>query len=263
MGIKMRKQLISSLLVASGAILFAGQCLADIKWDYTSPSCSGTATCTATAGGINAIASGWSDTASASGSASAGSGYIQDAYIHSYGSSGLGVTNRDAYTNPVQDVGEGVSPEHSVDNNGRYDSLLIKFDQAVQLTKVQIGWWQTDSDITVLRYAGQNAPTLAGKTYADLLSLGWQLVGHYADVGTLSQKTATVNAGGFSASYWLIGAYNPLGGSTQYSTGNDYLKLLSLSGTPSNQVPTPAPIALLLAAGLAWGVVRKAGLAKA
>jgi hypothetical protein len=259
----MRKQSISSLLVAFGAIFYASQSFADIKWDYASPSCSGTATCTASAGGINAIASGWADTANASGSASAGSGYLQDAYIYSYGTSGLGIKNRDAYTNPVQDTGESGPPEHSVDNNGRYDSLLIRFDQAIKLTKVQLGWWQADSDITVLRYAGQNAPTLAGQTYAGLLSLGWQLVGHYADVGNLSQKTAAVNAGGFSASYWLIGAYNPLGGSTQYSTGNDYLKLASLSGTPSNQVPAPAPIALLLAAGLAWGAVRKAGLARA
>ena len=174
-----------------------------------------------------------------------------------------GVYNADACgTATYCDVNETVSPEHSIDNNQRYDMVLLNFASAVKLTGVKLGWSQTDSDITVLAYTGAGDPTstgkLTGNTYDQLVaSKGWTAVGNYADVGTVSPVStgATVYS-----SYWLIGAYNPLAGGDQgWSLGNDYVKLASVTGvvcvggsgpsctpgTPPGSVPEPGSLALV------------------
>nr|MCU0804995.1 hypothetical protein [Burkholderiales bacterium] len=86
-------------------------------------------------------------------------GYLRSAYLATWGTNGLGVINRDAYTvnnngtatdgGSVDNV-EGASSEHSMDSNQRYDAILFSFSQAVTLTGVRLGWSATDSDITVL-----------------------------------------------------------------------------------------------------------------
>lgn len=200
-----------------------------------------------------------------------------------YGTSGIGVKNRDACTTTGcnGDYNEGNSPEHAIDNNQRTDMVLLTFSSQVALTKVTAGWTQNDSDISVLAYtptsASNNGVTsdatiqssLIGKTYSTgsggILGSGWSVIGNYGDIGT---ATAGINSSNLYSSAWLIGAYNPLfgtcgscsaGTTTQSNTGgNDFFKLQSVAGCtagdtaspgcippPPNQTPEPGSLALI------------------
>ncbi|PHV13188.1 exosortase-dependent surface protein XDP1 [Chitinimonas sp. BJB300] len=172
-------------------------------------------------------------------------------------SGGLGITNADTCTSGSYcDVNEGVNPEHAIDNQQRYDMVLLSFTSAVMLTGVKLGWFSNDSDITVMAYTGAGIPTLVGKKYTELA--GWSSIGNYSDVG--STTAAAINAGNLVSSYWLIGAYNPLanptGGSvTGASNSYDYIKIASVtSDIPKiTKVAEPGSLALV---GLAlMGVV--------
>ena len=166
---------------------------------------------------------------------------------------GLGITNNDAYSG---DTNEGKSPEHSIDNEQRYDMALLTFSELVKLTDLKLGWTTNDSDVTVMAYKGSGKPTLIGKTFSELVGLGWDSIGNYSDVGT---TTKSINDKGVFSSYWLIGAYNPLanpGGGEVTVNGEktyDYIKLASVSGCsakelgctpPSNDAPEPGSMAL-------------------
>lgn len=166
----------------------------------------------------------------------------------------LGVRNKDyaARTGQTADAGENASPEHSIDNNDRYDMVLFKFDSAIQLDSIKVGWYQTDTDMTVLAYTGAGSVDMANYAngYADVkTSNGWMLVGHI-DGGAANDQTFTIS-NKVTASYWLIGAYNPTTGfgastNTSINAGNDYLKLYSVVGSqPTTQVPEPATLGLL------------------
>ncbi|KAB2928200.1 MAG: PEP-CTERM sorting domain-containing protein [Dechloromonas sp.] len=166
--------------------------------------------------------------------------------------------------------GESGSPQHSVDNSTYQESLLLNFGQSTTLESVTIGWKDTDADITVLAWkpdvAGAAAPVFSSTTkYSDLLGLGWDLVGHYANLAAGSAKSVNVS-NPVSSSYWLVLAYNNSFGSTKTDTssstyglnsGNDYMKFLSVSYStptpPDNKVPEPST-ALLLGAAM-FGLV--------
>jgi hypothetical protein len=154
-------------------------------------------------------------------------------------SGGWGINNLDGgcSTSGCGDPGElpSTPPEHAIDNQGRYEMLLIDFSalgKSVSLKNVTLGYINNDSDLTVLAYTGSGTPTLAGKKWADLhqASSGWTLVGNYA--GNASSYSQTINAAATYSSYWLIGAYNPLaGGSAGFSaTSYDYVKIFSIAG---------------------------------
>ncbi len=196
------------------------------------------------------------------GAYSSTNGFAQSTLAY-YSGGGFGV---------VAPSGDSQSPNHSLDNYGYQDLILLKFDAAVNLTQVKLGWWQYDSDITVLAYTGLTSGvnvgnTIAGKTAATLKSAnGWSLVNSYADVGKASNATVNLNTN-VSSSWWIITAYNSqLGGAptgadgstsgltrgtgTSYA-GYDFVKLFSVTGNKSGggggtggNVPEPASLAL-------------------
>ena len=188
--------------------------------------------------------------------AAAGDFAIENAYLAFWGSSGVGVVNRNtAGSDPPESSStsptpSSTSPEHSVDNNGRYDMVLLTFDQAISLTGVDIGWSQTDSDITVLAFdSAAPLDSLVGQRYG-ALQAGWQLVGHYANADAVAVQAISTP---ITSRYWLVGAYNALISPNGWTTGNDYVKIKGFTATETiKKVPEPSS-AMLLAAVLGAG----------
>lgn len=210
----------------------------------------------------------WSDT-----NTSAGSNLLETGYVNVFGG-GLGVTNRGdsaRSTDPGEGgIGSSTPPEHSMDSQGRYDSILLTFSRPVTMTGAVIGWSSTDSDISLLAYTGPTVAsidsTLNNKMYSQLTTQGWSLVGHYSDlaVGTtqlVNGATTVDNTASTSvqSQYWLIGTFNPLvSPAPTWTSGNDYVKLLSIYGVERRQTPEPNTLALLgLAAGSAVWLRRR------
>ena len=61
------------------------------------------------------------------------------------------------------------------------------------------GWHDQDSDMTVMAYTGTDPFTvsgkLTGKTYDQLIGLGWERVGNYSDVVYQAPNTTNHNGG--------------------------------------------------------------------
>lgn len=224
------------LLSATLALALAGAASAATTWTLNTGS--------VTNGGVTVSATGWANTGSGS---PVGSQLLEQQTLSLYGG-GLGMTNKDACSpSPCAgDENEYNQPEHAIDNNGRYEMVLLSFTQAVKLESVKMGWTSNDSDITVMAYngPGTGSSSLSGNTWAGVAA-AWTSIGNYANVGT---TTKLVNGGGVSSSYWLIGAYNPLanpGGSVFNSQYYDYVKLASVATTPGGSVPVPGTLMLL------------------
>ncbi|HSD39226.1 MAG TPA: exosortase-dependent surface protein XDP1 [Rhodocyclaceae bacterium] len=190
---------------------------------------------------------------------------LQTAYLGQYSGGGLAAINRD-YS--AGDGSENTEPEHAIDNNQRYDSVLLTFStngsaRDVSLSSVVLGYAPYDSDISIWAYIGSTPTTLDGLTYAGIstpsnqVASGWALVGSYADIGLAS---AAVNGSGLTSSAWLIGAYNP--GNTDiacvgtnstakdgFDCGDDFVKIANLSVTVptpgTTEVPEPGSLALI------------------
>lgn len=232
------------MILATAALLVGSQASAQITWTLGTGAVS--------SGGVTVTPTAWANTGAGASTnlyalenqAGSGTGLVL------YSGSGLGISNKDGCgvtgNAPGCDTTEPAAPEHSIDNNGRYEMVLLTFSQQITLTGFRIGWSQTDSDMTVMAYTGAGAPTLAGKTWGQLVADGWTVVQNYANV-----STAGVTATGLAAisSYWLIGAYNDLVlSSGGMGAGNDYVKLLSVAGIKpdfGNGAPEPGSLALL------------------
>jgi hypothetical protein len=201
---------------------------------------------------------------------------LQGSHLRWY-SGGWGIDNLDGgcSSSGCGDPGElpTTPPEHAIDNQGRYEMLLVDFSalgKSVALNNVTLGYISNDSDLTILAYTGAGTPTLTGQKWADLhqANSGWSLIGNYSgDANTYSQS---INASTTYSSYWLIGAYNPLaGGSAGFSSSSyDYVKIFSVAGlvcgnnsracTPMVAEPSSAMLFGLTLVGLmAWSSRRR------
>lgn len=158
------------------------------------------------------------------------------------------------------------SPNHAVDNEGGdYDMHLLSFDEIVKLTTLDLGWFQTDTDISILAFNGTsfNSSSLLGKKWQDLIGNDWQLVGNYYNVDYGSNSGA-VNQGGITSQYWLVGAYNPnfgnvfSGPNINKSSGNDYYKLKGVTvERPPVKLPEPGALMLMAMGLMGLGFARR------
>ena len=250
------------LLCGAAVLSLAGQAYAATDWLLTSSTPAGGAY-SVTAGATTVSATGWANTGtggSVDGQLVEQQNATGNLYLYS---GGLGINNLDGCASGTTcDVGDLASdaPEHAVDNNQRYEMVMLSFTQSVKLTNAKAGWTGTsnygaDSDITVLAYTGPaGGQSILGKTWATLGS-GWTKIGNYSDLVT--NENRAINSGNVYSSYWLIGAYNPLAGTDSgWSLGNDYVKLAAVTGeictggsgpncTPPGQVPEPGSLALV------------------
>lgn len=239
------------LLAGAALITLGGSALAASTWNF--------GTCQSTTGVQNATNSGtfgnsWSCsgsvgtnkvTASAWGGAdAAGSTGFQTAYLSPQGGgSGFGLASRYETISVTQ-------PNHAVDNsplNATPDLVLLKFDTAVALGSVNIGYAggsPVDADFTLMAYNGAT-PTILGKN-ATNLNTGWALVENSAGSTT---GVRAVNAGNVVSSWWLISAYSSSYGGGSLDAVSDYFKLLAVSSKdinpPGSKVPEPGSLALL------------------
>jgi hypothetical protein len=214
-------------------------------------------TCSATVSGVNygAAVTGWS---------APGTGKFASAAIAYYPYSGVGITSLNEST---------ASPDHAIDNNGGTEALLINFGlDNFALNQLSIGWFSGDSDVSILRYTGTQAPTLGNRTVADLKSAaGWEWVGDYANLSTSTALNFNNSGDIKTGSWWLVSAYNSaysgVAATGNLGNGNDYFKISGFGGTtvakavtpptPGTSVPEPGTFALFGIAMLGFAAARR------
>lgn len=168
-----------------------------------------------------------------------------------WGSSGVGVNN--GFGNTTADPGEGLTPEHAIDNSDLTDAVLLDFGAGnlFKMNSFSIGWYSTDADITLLAYTGSGTPT--STTLSGLLSNGWTGKNYWDTQSSIISGSNAINTNlTLSSRYWLVLAYNSAftnlssGSTVNSTTGADYFKFKSVSGDfVTTNVPLPATTALL------------------
>jgi hypothetical protein len=154
------------------------------------------------------------------------------------------------------------APEHTMDNNVKTELIAFRFDQAVTLDKITLGYTKNDADFSLFAWTGATAPNstastaITGKTVGTLAT-AWTLVGNYsnaAGTNVTDDVVRTVNAGNISSSWWIISAYNTGYGGNLDGVGTggaalnnaDYVKVMSIaSKAPGTSVPEPDSLALI------------------
>lgn len=227
-------------------------------WDLNSL-CTSNAGVVAGACGANLSVSGWSTGTGTVVAPTSGTTFAAAA-IYDWGTNGLGVVASNENPN--------LNGPHATDNRFGTDAVLLSFNSKVNLTNVKIGWsgfshtvsgltGMQDSDFSVLAYTGSGVASVGGKTVTGtaanstlLTTGGWKLISNYTDKpdnSTVTVSATNADSSLLYSSYWLVSAYNTAFGSN-FSTANDYFKLLSIAGNtqPSgSKVPEPGSLALL------------------
>lgn len=267
--IKHHPAIVKALLTAALA-LTSSVSMAASTWTLNSGN--GTQTPAGTSGGYGNSYSFGGLTVTAYGASTSGTpSSYSSAWVGQW-SGGLGVGSRAEGGNTV------TSNEHTLDNNplnGLSDVLILKFDTAVALDKITLGYIVGDADITVMAYNGAaslgslfNGQTSAANvTSAVNAQGGWSLIKNIGDGGsTQATETAPLersvgNDGNVVASWWVIGAYNSGFGGTAISNSDslaDYVKVLSVATKDVNTTPprntVAEPVSLALAGVALLGV---------
>jgi hypothetical protein len=222
-------------------------------WSSSNSLCSSQSNCkTTTADGITATVKAFSSQTLSSFTSSSASYVNTNKFTASnslYYNDGYGFQ---VSANSTYDSG---SPNHSVDNFGYQDVVLLQFSEAVTLKELKLGWSQYDSDVTIMAYMGDTsdaskaAGTITTESVASIKSTGgWELVANVADVGSTSATavsggTANFNANGdFSSSWWLVSAFNqstvtsPTVGSVAGLTGGTVTDRTYTNGAYTNNI---------------------------
>ena len=206
-------------------------------------------------------------TMSAWGSTSIG-GTIAKGYIGNYGKgTGFGITSQSSGELNSSNNPDAASPyyQHAIDNVSSYESMLFSFGSSVTLNSVSVGFTGTDADATVFVWNGSGDPTssIAGKSYAQLLTSGWVLAGNLFNMSSGSNSFTNTSAVS-SSKYWMVGAFMSAAGGVNNVANDstlDEFKITGLGVTPSlTTVPEPDSIALfgIAALGLVLAGRRKA-----
>jgi hypothetical protein len=162
---------------------------------------------------------------------------LRDSYLGAFGG-GLGVTSGDE---------NGSGNTHVIDNQNRYDFVILQFDQAVQLTAATFNGFAfggtTDTDASIY-WGNSNVAWNAGLGFNNQASsaLGALLNGSAISAGG-SGGTRNLNlANTATGNLWLVGAafMNP-------DAKIDGFKLGGLTVKTVSPVPEPSSWALMLA----------------
>jgi hypothetical protein len=176
------------------------------------------------------------------------SGAFETAYVGRY-STGLGICNRsEGSLSNCQASGT----EHQVDNVGKQELILFRFNNAMAFDAITIdpyGTWDRD----VSFWVGTVGPSfsLTGYQYTDLASLGFGAQQNRAN--TRGDAALTINLGSLVGNALLFSAgFNP------FDNKADRFKIRSLTAsTPAQVVPVPAAAWLFASALGALGAVRR------
>ena len=165
-----------------------------------------------------------------------------------------------------------------IDNSGRLEMVIFEFDQLVSLKEIKMGRVGGDFDFTLLAHqcsSFNRSNFSAGGSSNNMLSQGWQLVGHHGNGTRISggKAVTSVNSGHIASSIWAISAYHSaFSDSSRHlshgwlGNGNDYFSLMQLAGkrVANAAVSEPSGLAILLLAGIAAvGLRRRRQLAAA
>lgn len=176
---------------------------------------------------------------------------IEAATVMPY-SGGLGISSKYESTG---------SPQHSIDNSGKIEFLLFKFNEPVDLNSFYVGWDSGDADATVFYGDVTTNPTLAGMSKTTLYNT--VMDGSYNSlVGSASAGLGQRNiANTETANWWIISALDKANASVGKNDPYDYFKVKSLKVDffpVGPGVPEPSTWAMMIAGiGVAGAALRR------